>query len=111
MDQKTLQQRVDYARRTTPGVRTARELARIHHRDPDLVDRIRNLIGDPNCSPHISEKVARALSEHRIPEHVIWQLEWPLRKAHNRGAYFVAAVKRAFADHNLAWEEEHWNDA
>ena len=65
----------------------------------------------PGLRSEIIWKVARALEEKRIEEYRIAGVYARLENASNRGAYFVACAKGAFAAVDLSWFEEEWQDA
>lgn len=65
-------------------------------------------VNDRKCEPRILWKVATAVVEKRVPEHLILGITQSMDYATNRGAYFVAAAKRAFAKVELSWYEEEW---
>lgn len=70
--------------------------------------RLRDQINDTALQAQILAKVARAIEEGRIPEGEIAQIMACIHLARNRGAYFVAAAKRAFQRNQLAWHTEDW---
>jgi hypothetical protein len=70
--------------------------------------RIRESVSDPGLSEHIVLKVARALTEGRIPEGEIARVLVGVKSARARGPYFVSSVKRIFTQYSLAWREEEW---
>lgn len=58
--------------------------------------------------PSILIKVARAMSEARITEAVVWRITAGAKRAGKPGAYFVASIKREFERVSLPWFEEEW---
>lgn len=58
--------------------------------------------------PSILIKVARAMSEARIAEAVVWRITAGAKRAGKPGAYFVSSVKREFERVSLPWFEEEW---
>jgi truncated hemoglobin YjbI len=70
--------------------------------------RLSQQISDPNLQAQIVAKIARAIEEGRIPEGEIAQIMACMHLAKNRGAYFVAAAKKAFGRNKLSWHTEDW---
>ena len=70
--------------------------------------RLRDAVNDPNLQANIIAKIARAIEEGRIPEGEIAQIMACMHLAKNRGAYFVAAAKKAFGRNKLSWHTEDW---
>jgi hypothetical protein len=70
--------------------------------------RLRDAVNDPNLQANILAKIARAIEEGRIPEGEIAQIMACMHLAKNRGAYFVAAAKKAFGRNKLSWHTEDW---
>lgn len=98
----------------TPNATPAADLVQ-DHRPKNKASDIEQLaaylqakINDRKCEPRILWKVATAVVEKRVPEHLILGITQSMDYATNRGAYFVAAAKRAFAKVELSWFEEEW---
>lgn len=72
------------------------------------IHRIRESVSDPGLSEHIVLKIARALTEGRIPEGEIARVLVGVKSARARGPYFVASAKRIFQQYSLSWHEEEW---
>ena len=75
-----------------------------------LDDLIFEGVGDVKLARHITQKCARAIVEGRITEGAVFGCVANARSARNRGAYFVASVKRQFAGTGLPWRTEEWQD-
>lgn len=86
------------------GTSTAATAESIQRRAAELSQRIK----DDDLDERIIWKVARALEERRISEAAIYSILENLLHARNRGAYFVAGVKRAFNAVDLDWHQETW---
>lgn len=71
-------------------------------------DRIKQAVADRNTDERIYAKVARALEEGRIAEGEVSTVLASLHLARNRGAYFVAAIKKVFERNELSWFSEEW---
>lgn len=71
-------------------------------------DRIKQAVNDRNTDERIYAKVARAQEEGRIAEGEISTVLASLHLARNRGAYFVAAIKKVFDRNELSWHSEDW---
>lgn len=71
-------------------------------------DRIKQAVNDRNTDERIYAKVARALEEGRVAEGEVSTVLASLHLARNRGAYFVAAIKKVFARNDLSWYSEEW---
>lgn len=101
-----------------PRAKTALELIRgpapaaagaaLNQRIIRRYEEIRAAVNAPNTDTRIFAKVARALEEQRIPEGEIAQILACIHMANNRGAYFVAAVKKCFSRNHLDWHTENW---
>jgi len=71
-------------------------------------DRIKQAVNDRNTDERIYAKVARALEEGRVAEGEVSTVLASLHLARNRGAYFVAAIKKVFDRNELSWFSEDW---
>ena len=75
----------------------------------ERLDALESQIGNCGIEPSILIKVARALSEARIPEAVVWRITAGAKRAGKPGAYFVSSIKREFERVSLPWFEEEWS--
>jgi len=62
----------------------------------------------PTVAPHIAEKIERAVQEGRISEATVATTIEGAKHARNPGGYFVAVMKKRFAEYRLTWETETW---
>lgn len=75
----------------------------------ERLDALESQMSGCGIEPSILIKVARALSEARIAEAVVWRITAGAKRASKPGAYFVASIKREFERVSLPWYEEEWS--
>jgi len=92
--------------RGAPGPAAAND--NLNQRIIRTYERIRATVDSPDTDTRIYAKIARAIEERRVPEGEIAQILACIGLARNRGAYFVAAAKKAFTRNGLSWHTEEW---
>ena len=66
------------------------------------------MVGDDRVDGRIFDKVVLALERRLLSESQVFNIGDGLRRAVNRGGYFVASIKNEFKKVGVSWITEEW---
>ena len=66
------------------------------------------MVGDDRVDGRIFDKVVSALERRLLSESQVFNIGDGLRRAVNRGGYFVASIKNEFKKVGVSWIMEEW---
>lgn len=66
------------------------------------------MVGDDRVDARIFDKVVSALERRLLSESQVFNIGDGLRRASNRGGYFVASIKNEFKKVGVSWFMEEW---